>query len=332
YQQSIRDLSAATETITTTKASIVKHQESTAALEAAVASSKSALEKLPADAALTEALATLTKRKGELDAALIEQQKALEAATVAEQAAAEKRTAAQGAFELAVAERGRRQEAADAANTAAREAAERTAAAKATFDAAVSALTTSWSNDGLVATLKPLTPEQMCASVFRVTGIYENYKAVEVAELDKAAPMTDADKQDAAKQLARVRDLEQRVHDKLLKPHRGLYVGLYGASAGSPQDDFFASADQALFTANADAMISWSGQQGNNVTKRMLDEPDAKKAARILYETVLCRSPNEAEAQEVEKYLAARPADHKPGAAQELVWSLIASVEFRMNH
>jgi hypothetical protein len=332
YQQSIRDAALAIATITSTKESIAKQQDSAKALEAAIASSKSALEKLPADAALTEALATLTKRKSELDAAVTEQQKALEATIAAEKAAVDKRVTAQQAFELAVAERGRRQEAADAAKKAAELAAEKAAEQKAMFDAALGKLTASWSNDGLVATLKPLTPEQMCASVFRVTGIYENYKAVEVAELDKSAPMTDADKVDAAKVAGRQRDLEQRVHDKLLKPHRSLYVSLYGAAAGAPQDDFFASPDQALFTANADSMISWSGQQGNNVTRRMLDEPDIKKAARILYETVLSRPPSTDEAADVEKYLTSRPPEQKPAAAQELVWSLIASVEFRMNH
>jgi hypothetical protein len=332
YQQSIRDLAAATATIASTKESLAKHQDSTAALEAAINSSKSALEKLPADVALTEALATLTKRKLELDAAVIEQQKAVEAAIVAEKAAGEKRAASQEAFEIAFAERGRRQESADAAKKASDLAVAKAAESKAAFDAAVAALTANWSNDGLVASLKPLTPEQMCASVFRVTGIYENYKAVEVAELDKAAPMTDADKQDAAKVASRQRDLEQRVHDKLLKPHRPMYVNLYGAAAGAPQDDFFASPDQALFTANADAMISWSGQQGNNVTTRMLGEPDVKKAARILYETVLSRPPSADETADVEKYLTSRPAEQKPAAAQELVWSLIASVEFRMNH
>lgn len=332
YQQAIRDVAAASAAVSETKASLTKQQESTKALAGAIDSSKAALEKLPADAALTAAVATLSKRKGELDAAVVEHEKSLAAVTAAELAAAEKRVASQGAFEAAIAERGRRQEVALAARLAADESAAKAAEVKAAFDVALASLTASWSNDGLVGTLKPLTPEQMCASVFRVTGIYENYKAVEVAELDKAAPMTDADKQDAAKLTARQRDLEQRVHDKLVKPHRPLYVNLYGASAGAPQDDFFASADQALFTANADAMIAWSGQQGNNVTKRMLDEPDAKKAARILYETVLCRPPSADEAVEVEKYLATRPVEQKPVAAQELVWSLIASVEFRMNH
>jgi hypothetical protein len=332
YQQSIRDLAAATATVANTTALLGKQQDSMAALEAAVASSKTALDKLPADAALTEALATLSKRKVELEAAVAEQKKALEAAVAAEKAAGEKRANAQAAFELAVAERGRRQEAAAIARQAADAAAQKAAESKAAFDAALAALTASWSNDGLVATLKPLTPEQMCASVFRVTGIYENYKAVEVAELDKAAPMTEADKQDAAKLATRQRDLEQRVHDKLLKPHRPMYVNLYGAAAGAPQDDFFASPDQALFTANADSMIAWSGLQGNNVTKRMLDEPDAKKSARILYETALSRPPTTAEAADVETYLASRPAEQKPVAAQELVWSLIASVEFRLNH
>jgi len=332
YQKAIRDLADATLAISSTRDSLAKQQESTVALDAAIASSKAALDKLPADAALTEALATLSKRKAELDAAVVAQQKALETAIAAEAAAVQTRTTAQAAFEAAVAERGRRQEAADAAKQLAEQASARAAESRAAFEAALTALTAHWSNDGLIATLKPLTPEQMCASVFRVTGIYENYKSVEIAELDKAAPMTDADKQDAAKLAVRQRDLEQRVHDKLVKPHRPMYVNLYGAAAGAPQDDFFASPDQALFTANADTMIAWSGQQGNNVTKRMLDEPDAKNAARILYETVLSRPPSTDEAADVEHYLASRPPEQKPTAAQELVWGLIASVEFRMNH
>ncbi len=332
YQQAIRDVAASAVAVTDARARLEKERESAVALAAAIESSRSALATLPDDAALMTALETLSKRKSELDAAFAEHEAALAAAMAAERTAAEKRVAAQGDFEAAIAERGRREEAAQAARRAADASAAKAEEARAAFDAALASLTASWSNEGLVASLKPLTPEQLCASVFRVTGIYENYKAVEVAELDKAAPMTDADRQDAAKLAARQRDLEQRVHDKLLKPHRPLYVNLYGASAGAPQDDFFASADQALFTANADAMIAWSGQQGNNVTKRMLDEPDAKKAARILYETVLCRPPSADETVEVEKYLTTRPADQKPAAAQELVWSLIASVEFRMNH
>ncbi len=332
YQQAIRDLAATSARISTARAHISQHQESIAAVDGVIASSRSALEKLPADMALTEALATLTRRRNELDAALAAEQQALQNSTAAEAEARAKREAAQVAFENAFTERARRQAAAEAARAEADAASARAAAAKSAFESAVGSLAASWSNEGLVASLKPLTPEQMCASVFRVTGVYENYKAVEIAELDKSAPMADADKQDPAKVQSRLRDLEQRVYDKLLKPYRPTYIQLYGASAGAPQDEFFASADQALYTANADAIVSWSGLQGNNVTKRMVDEADGKKAAQILYETVLCRAPSPQEVADVDQYLASRPKEQKPQAAQELVWSLIASVEFRMNH
>jgi hypothetical protein len=332
YQQSIRDLAAATNALATARELLARQQDSLAALSAAVQSSQSALEKLADDAALKEALATLTRRKAELESSISSQQKAIEAAIAAESTASDRKNSSQAAFEAAVAERGRRLEQAELARRAAEESAAKAAEARAALETVMGTLVANWSSDGLVASLKPLTPEQLCASVFRVTGIYENYKAVEVAELDKAAPMTDADRQDAAKLMARTKDLEQRVYDKLLKPHRPLYVSLFGASAGAPQDDFFASPDQALFTANADAMVSWTGQQGNNVTTKIVSEADPKKAAKVLYETVLCRLPSEDEAAEVEQYLKSRPPEQKPKAALELVWSLVASVEFRMNH
>ena len=95
--------------------------------------------------------------------------------------------------------------------------------------------------------------------------------------------------------------------------------------------DFFASAEQALYTANGGSILSWAGANGNNITTQIINEADAKKAAEKLYLSILSRLPSEAESKDVETYLASRP-DQKPAAAQELVWGLVASVEFRMNH
>ena len=41
-----------------------------------------------------------------------------------------------------------------------------------------------------LAQLKPLTPEQICWSILKVTGVYDRYRKAEEAELNKAKPLT----------------------------------------------------------------------------------------------------------------------------------------------
>jgi hypothetical protein len=81
------------------------------------------------------------------------------------------------------------------------------------MNAAVSDLENRLIKDFTAASLKPLTPEQLCWSVFRVTGVYEQYWQTETAELDKASPLTDEQKLDAALMAARTIELEQRTFD-----------------------------------------------------------------------------------------------------------------------
>ena len=45
--------------------------------------------------------------------------------------------------------------------------------------------------------------------------------------------------------------------------------------AGQPQGEFFATADQALFTANAGALLGWTGAGGGNLTERMINQADS---------------------------------------------------------
>ena len=124
--------------------------------------------------------------------------------------------------------------------------------------------------------------------------------------------------------------MEQRTYDKL-KGNLGTFIQFYGAGAGQPQADFFATADQALYAANAGSVTSWCAQVGGNVTDRVVTQADAKLAAEELYLGVLTRLPTEAETAAVADILTKRAAD-KPVAAQELVWGLVNSAEFRFNH
>jgi len=164
----------------------------------------------------------------------------------------------------------------------------------------------------------------------QVTGVYRNYAIATTAELDKAKPLTDADKANPAKLAERQKELEKGVHAKLAGSVV-IFVQLMGNSAGAPQSDFFATVDQALFLANGAMVKSWLVPSGENLTARLLALPDNKALAAEMYLSVLSRQPTEAEIAQVNAYLTARPND-KPVAVQEMAWGLISSTEFRFNH
>lgn len=180
-----------------------------------------------------------------------------------------------------------------------------------------------------LASLKPLTPEQLCWTIFKVTAVYDRYHAQELAELDKASPLTDEQKQNPAVLAERQQQLEQRTWDKL-KSNIAAYASLYGGAPGQPQTDFYASADQALFTSNGGSINSWIAPAGGNATERVIKASDPNLAAEELYLGILTRMPTPEETADVTAYLASRPDRSK--AAMELVWGLISSAEFRFNH
>ena len=110
-----------------------------------------------------------------------------------------------------------------------------------------------------------------------------------------------------------------------------MQVTFYGAAPGQPQDDFFATADQALFVANGGSVNSWVAPAGDNVTERIVKQEDPRLAAEELYLSVFTRMPTDGERADVANFLKERTTD-KPAAAQELVWALLNSAEFRFNH
>jgi hypothetical protein len=179
-----------------------------------------------------------------------------------------------------------------------------------------------------LSALKPLSPEQLCFTVFRVTRIYDRYVDAERAELEKTSPLTDAMKADPAAMRSREYELEQRVYDKL-KGNIDTFVQFYGGAPGQPQGEFYASPDQALFTSNAGAINGWIVPAADNATERIVKAVDSRKAAEELYLGILTRMPSDEEVSEVNEFLAA--ASDRGQAANELVWALISSAEFRFN-
>jgi predicted nucleic acid-binding Zn-ribbon protein len=296
----------------------------------AFAGAEAARTRLPNDAALIEAAQKLKGKSDELAAALAEHQKLVDVAAADDKSAAEKVAATKQSLDAVMAEKARREQAVATGEAALAVSRSQAETDRGAVNEAQAALTEKWSGDFTVAPLKPLTAEQLCWSIFRVTGVYERYRQAEIAELDKAAPLSDADKQDPAKLAARARDIEQKTFDKL-KGNVGAFVAIYAAGAGQPQGDFFATADQALFAANGGSILSWVAPATGNVTEKIVNEVDPRKAAEDLYLTVLSRMPSEEEVADVTGYLASR-ASEKAAAAQELAWGLVASAEFRFNH
>jgi hypothetical protein len=193
-----------------------------------------------------------------------------------------------------------------------------------------------WSEQASLATLTPLTPEEMGWSILVATGMIDNQRNAAFAALKKAA--TDAATK--AKQPVPGDDwkpdplaLELAIHAKFEAAIAG-FIPLFGSGPGQPQNEFFATVDQALFVANGGTINSWLNPSGTNLTARLdklLEQPDAY--ADELYLSILTRAATAAEKQSVTEYLAtAKVEDRTKQVSRELAWALLAAVEFRFNH
>ncbi len=131
----------------------------------------------------------------------------------------------------------------------------------------------------------------MCFSILKVTGVYDRYRKAEEAELNKKQPLARSGGQSIpVHKITRAIELERRTFDKL-KGNVPPFIAIYAAAPGQPQNDFFATADQALFAANGGSINSWIAPAGGNVSERMIQEKDPRKAADDLYMTILSRPP-----------------------------------------
>ncbi len=351
------------------QAQLAAKLDTAAPVQQAAVAAQQVIAKLPEDKDLAAAAQKFIERSGQFSAEIAALQKAVEEKTAAHQAPSAALAAAKGPVDAALAKvaplreavktteqamlLARRQMWTDATAVKAHNqqvatrqkvtqfaATHQTATAAADvaqaesqgaeFEAARAEVAQHLANDFTLATLKPLSPEQLCWSIFRATGVYDRYWQAEAAELDKASPLSEEQKHDAALVAARQVEIEQRTFDKL-KGNVTTFVQLYAAGPGQPQGDFFATADQALFAANGGALNGWTAPAGGNVTERMMSHSEARAAAEELYLAVLNRMPSEAEIADVAAYLANRANDRNV-AAQELVWASLTSAEFRFNH
>ncbi len=178
--------------------------------------------------------------------------------------------------------------------------------------------------------LDPLTPEQMAWSMMQATGLLGVQRKAVEADLNAKTPLSDEEKKDPAKVTARIRQIDEAAV-KALEPNVPTFVALYGAGAGQPEVDFFATVDQALYLSNNATVAGWLAPASGNLTERLSAMTEPAQLADELYLSILTRRPTQEEAVAVAEYLKSR-ADNRAAAIQELAWGLLASAEFRFNH
>ena len=180
-----------------------------------------------------------------------------------------------------------------------------------------------------IAVVEPLTPEQLGWSILQATGQLERQRAVELAKLNKAKPLTPEEQQDEGKLAERNKEADTATYASL-SPTVARFVGLFGGEKGQPQDAFFATVEQALFLANGGEIRSWLTPAGDNLTGRLLKLEQPEALAEELYVSTFTRQPSASEIAEITSYLEQRKED-RSAAIQEIAWALLTSIEFRFS-
>ncbi|HCS50595.1 DUF1549 domain-containing protein [Rubinisphaera sp.] len=181
-----------------------------------------------------------------------------------------------------------------------------------------------------VASLDSLSPEQFAMSMLIASGQYKRLQSSAIAKVDKEMPVKEDSSQTAKDQEARQTAINAALKTSL-QGTIDKFVTLYGAAAGQPQWDFFATPDQSLFAANGNELRTWLIPGGGNLAEHLIATESIDELTREMYLSVLTRIPTNDEIADVRSYIETRP-DAKAQAVQELCWGLMTSAEFRFQH
>jgi hypothetical protein len=317
------------------QAELAERKATAAALAEALSKTKLAAERLPGDVELVAVTTKLKARLDQTNAEAAEMQPRIDELAAAAKVAADGLRAAAQSADVAKAE-------ADRQAAAAKQVEAAHAALVAKQDAAASecsdcqkALADRTARRLLTANLRALSPEQLAWSMMQATGVVAQQRA-SIAAARAAAPIPYAPDPEltpdqASARAAFANRTAETLLNERLSPSAAPFITLFAAAAGQPQNEFYATADQALFFSNGGHVRGWLAPSGDNLTGRLMKLTDARACADELYFSVFNRPATEAETADVAAYLKPRTAD-RSAAIGEVIWSLLTSAEFRFNH
>jgi hypothetical protein len=319
-------LTAATQRLEQSQTELANRQGIAKPVADAIAQVEAALGKLPGDAELTDVLTRLKARHEPLGSATKEAETVLSARTSEHAAATQALQSVQQQLQQAEQELASRQQLAATKTAELQQAQTKRTEALAAVDTTWTALAATWERELSTRTEKPLSPEQMTYAMLQATGVLDGQRAAADAEVEKTVPKASVEA-DATKLADRQFQVEQLLRERM-RGNVNAFISLYGAGPGQPQDQFFATADQALFVGNGGTVRGWLNPGGGNLCERLTKLTEPAALADELTTSVLSRPATPAEVTHVTNHLSGRESD-RLAAVQELIWALVASVEFR---
>lgn len=177
-----------------------------------------------------------------------------------------------------------------------------------------------------VGLLRPLTPEQLAASLLEATGMTSTARA-DARLAITANPVLQSILAAAPPGLANVfvASTVRRALDKDLSE----IIDVFAASSGDTA--FQATAQEALYLGNAKLVKRLLQPDRGRLTTRLAKIDGDTVLATELYLAVLSRRPSPDEAAAIVEYLSGR-GDQRAVAIRELTWAVLTSNEFRFNH
>ena len=175
------------------------------------------------------------------------------------------------------------------------------------------------------AQIKPLSAEQLAWSTMQATGLVQTTRQ---ATLESFSAKKESDSSPVITDWISLELHLEAIVNKKLQEHVNTFVTAF--SQIDQPGKFNATANQALFLGNAPLISTWLLPANNNLTARLVAEPDSDKLAKELYLCVLSRLPSPEETEQVTRFLA--EFSERTTTIQELVRALLCSAEFRFNH
>lgn len=184
-----------------------------------------------------------------------------------------------------------------------------------------------------VAPLRGLTAEQLRWSLLQATGRIEQHDT----KLDAVGRKATLGKQtapDNPKSPAPEPVWKMRLtRHETLERQTATLISTFAGLPGHAEGDFQPIVDQALYMQNSKALLPLLQAEPGTTLARLEAIPAVEPLAEELYLSVLSRKPTSDETNEVKQILArAKTTDERRESLQALVWGLLLSAEFRLNH
>jgi hypothetical protein len=156
----------------------------------------------------------------------------------------------------------------------------------------------------VVAIEKPLSTEQLLWSVLQATG-----------EL----PRFQTSIEGTAKRNPQLEELRKK------------FVAAFANPPRDPEVEFAPSVKAALFLSHDAKVLELLKPHHGNLAEQLIAEPNNVKRCEALFVAVLSRTPAPEEVQAIDQFLAAR-LDQRDKAIGQVIWALVSSTEFCVNH